>query len=187
MAKRNHDLYVGELVFDYFCGAWGYIQNLDDNGDVSLEMYGWALEENMKMFDCEITEDEHQWATHRRDMLYQIAEGLVGRDGNIVCYEHNDTEDGYPYFSPYLDENLFSIEVFNKGEYEAASEPGGSVEYAQDIVRVIEDASKVINPVPIVVEDEEGEIRNITYAWYDNLRGMVRLSIADTKFEDYKE
>ena len=174
-------------MFDYNAGYWGYITKLDDNGDTSLEMYGWAIEENFKMFDCDIPENEYQWATHRRDMLYQVAEGLVGRDGNIVCYEHNDTEDDYPYFSPYLDENLFSIEVFNEGEYEAASEPGGSVEYAQDIVRVIEDASKVINPVPIVVEDEEGEIRNITYAWYDNLRGMVRLSIADTKFEDYKK
>ena len=174
-------------MFDYWVGVWGYIREIREDGTILLEMDGWALEENKKMFDSEIAEDECEWVTNHPDMLYQIAKGLVGRDGNIICYEHGETEDNYPYFSPYLDENLFSFEVFTEDEYNGACEPGGSVEYAQDIVRVIEGARRVIDPVPIVVEDENGEIRNITYAWYDNLRGMVRLSIADTVFQDYDE
>lgn len=183
MAKRNHALKVGELVFDYNVGYWGNIINISEHGAITLEMDGWALEENLKMFDSEIPEEEYVWTTDRPDMLYQKAPGLVGRDGNPICYEHNPTEDEYPYFSPYLDENLFSFEAFNEGEY-VAFKTGNSVEYGQDIVKVINDASTVTNPTPVVVEDENGEIRNITYAWYDNLNGMVRLSVAGTVFQD---
>lgn len=39
----------------------------------------------------------------------------------------------------------------------------------------------------VVVEDEEGEIRNITNMWYDKERGMLRLTIGETRFQDYKE
>lgn len=39
----------------------------------------------------------------------------------------------------------------------------------------------------VVVEDENGEIRHITYAWYDKERQMLRLTIGETKFEDFKE
>jgi hypothetical protein len=32
-----------------------------------------------------------------------------------------DTEDDYPFYSPYLDENLFSFEVFTKEQIEAGA------------------------------------------------------------------
>lgn len=36
----------------------------------------------------------------------------------------------------------------------------------------------------IVVEDENGEIRNITFAWYDKEREMLRLTVGETVFKD---
>lgn len=36
----------------------------------------------------------------------------------------------------------------------------------------------------VVVEDENGEIRNITYMWFDREREMLRLTIGDTLFVD---
>ena len=41
--------------------------------------------------------------------------------------------------------------------------------------------------IGVVVEDEEGEIRNIGYVWFDQERQMLRLTIQKTKFEDYEE
>ena len=66
------------------------------------------------MFDEEITDEELIWETEELDELYQIAWGVYGRDDNLVCYEHIEFEDKYPYYSPYLDENLFEIEVEKK-------------------------------------------------------------------------
>ena len=36
----------------------------------------------------------------------------------------------------------------------------------------------------VVVEDEDGEIRNITFAWYDKKREMLRLTVGGTIFKD---
>lgn len=36
----------------------------------------------------------------------------------------------------------------------------------------------------IVVEDENGEVRNITGAWYDKQREMLRLTVGETIFKD---
>ena len=41
-----------------------------------------------------------------------MAWGLVdSRNENPICYEHNKTRDNYPYYNPFLDENLFGIET----------------------------------------------------------------------------
>lgn len=125
MSKRHHNLFVGEKVFDLSKGYIGTIKSINDNEGggkrdmlvVELEMDGWDEQENLKMFDCEIDENDLKWVSYSF-YLYQFADGLVARDGNSVCYEHHKTRDNYPYYSPYLDENLFTFETFTKEEYE---------------------------------------------------------------------
>ena len=41
--------------------------------------------------------------------------------------------------------------------------------------------------IGVVVEDENCEVRNIDYAWFDRTRNMVRLTLRKTKFEDCEE
>lgn len=116
---RNHPLKVGEVVFDLNACYFGVIVELSDNR-AKLDMNGrsddvrpgWCEYENRLMFDEEIQEDELVWETGSLGALYQVAWGTTDlRTGNIVCYEHIPLEDGYPYYSPYLEENLFNFEV----------------------------------------------------------------------------
>ena len=37
------------------------------------------------------------------------------------------------------------------------------------------------------VEDEEGRVEHIAGAWYDDTRGMLRLTLRGVKFEDYND
>lgn len=118
---RNHDLFNGEVVFDLGKQLFGVIVEIsankaviDMNGETknNYPYRGWCEYENRAMFDCEITEDDLVWETDVLDDLYQVAWGTTDlRTGNIVCYEHNDIGEGYPYYSPYLDENLYTFEV----------------------------------------------------------------------------
>lgn len=121
MVKRNHPLFVGEIVFDYNKGFFGVIVELTDKMAV-IDMNGtpkktnikrgWCESENRTMFDTELTEEETKWTTEDLDALYQIANGIKdSRTENMVCYEHTEMDDDYPYYSPYLDENLFNFEV----------------------------------------------------------------------------
>lgn len=184
---RHHELTVGERVYDVFSGAWGHITAILGT-TVHLTMNDEDVKENEYLTESEVTEEMRSWKTSRLDSIYQYAPGLKGRDGHPVCHEHIELEGEYPYFSPSLDENLYTIETYTDGEYESMSEPSGDYGFCQDLMRVMADAEKTAGePVPVVVEDEEGEIRNITYAWYDKERGMVRISVAETKFEDYQE
>lgn len=117
--KRNHPLTIGEVVFDLNKNYFGVITELTDNKAI-LDMNGfangiadgWCEHENLIMFDCEITEDDIVWETDDLDALYQVAWGIRdNRLGEMVCYEHTDISGDYPYYSPYLEENLYSFEV----------------------------------------------------------------------------
>lgn len=119
MAKRNHPLQIGEKVYDLNTQYIYHIVGFNENGTVQLGMSDWDITENLKMFDCELTEEEYE-AVAFPDDLYQFVPGLVARDGNEICYEHQDTEDEYPYFSPYLYENLFTFETFTPDEWKKA-------------------------------------------------------------------
>ena len=125
MIKRNHPLTFAEKVYDSNTGYIYHITAIYPNGTIGLGMTDADIRENLLMFDCEITEDEYEYTTDAPDMLYQFVPNLVGRDGNNICYEHNtlglyEEEGGdYPYYSPYLDENLFSHETFTREEYGA--------------------------------------------------------------------
>ena len=118
---RNHNLRVGEVVFDTNVNYFGVIVELTDKMAV-LDMNGkihgtnlpngWCEMENKMMFDEEIEEKDLRWECDDLNSLYQIAWGIKdSRTENIVCYEHNEMDDEYPYYSPYLDENLFNFEV----------------------------------------------------------------------------
>lgn len=122
MAKRNHPLQIGEKVYDAATEYIYHIVGFNENGTVQLGMSDWDINENLKMFDCELTEEEYETVAFPDD-LYQFVPGLVARDGNDICYEHQKTEDEYPYFSPYLYENLFTFETFTPEEWEKAFAP----------------------------------------------------------------
>jgi hypothetical protein len=122
---RKHPLTIGEIVFDVNTRFFGVIVELTDDKAV-LDMngmynndyvpkdlpLGWCEKENRQMFDCEIEENELKWETNELDDLYQVNWNVVDeREENYVCYEHNEMNDDYPYYSPYLDENLFYFET----------------------------------------------------------------------------
>lgn len=114
-------LKIGDIVFDINTGYWGHITADYGNGRYGIQMTDADYKENYLMFDCEIEDEETVWIEDDENVLYLRAPGLYGRDGNAVCYEHMDTEDDYPFYSPYLDENLFSFEVFTKEQIEAGA------------------------------------------------------------------
>lgn len=104
--NRHHPLYVGEKVFDdteqLICEV------IEINGKkvkVSQEKY---IEENKKMFDLGREDDAMEWEADD-DAIYQFADGVTDREGNPVCYEHTSSD--YPFYSPYLYENLYAFEV----------------------------------------------------------------------------
>lgn len=119
--KRNHPLTVGEVVFDLNHNCFGVITQLID-GYARIDMEGqasnppikpgWCEHENRTIMDFEIPECEMCWVTSDLDALYQVAWGVKdNRTGNVVCYEHQEFEDAYPYYSPYLEENLYEFET----------------------------------------------------------------------------
>ena len=114
---RKEPLKVGDLVFDTNVRYWGHIAEIKD-GQFRIVMTDADERENRLMLDCELEESETEWTTSDDKALYQVAEGLYDREGNVVCIEHNKTRDGYPYYSPNLDENLFKFETFTKEELE---------------------------------------------------------------------
>lgn len=105
--NRHHPLYVGEKVFDN--NEQLICEVVEINGKkvkVSREKF---VEENKKMFGIDCEEDAMAWETDD-DAVYQFADGVIdAREGNPVCYEH--TSSGYPFYSPYLNENLYAFEV----------------------------------------------------------------------------
>lgn len=116
---RNHPLTVGEVVFDLNQNYFGVIVELSDghaklnmNGESPDARIGWCEYENRAMMDQEIREEDLAWETDDLDALYQVAWGVKDtRTENIVCYEHQEFDDEYPYYSPYLEENLYNFEV----------------------------------------------------------------------------
>lgn len=128
MVKRNHPLQIGEKVFDSDTMWVFHIHSIATDGTVTIKMTPEDIQENTDIFndgEFEITPEETERTVTRPNDLYQFAPNLVARDGNPICYEHNkfgeyEEEGGdYPYYSPYLDENLYTIEVFTPEEYDA--------------------------------------------------------------------
>lgn len=105
--NRHHPLYVGEKVFDN--NEQLICEIIEINGKkvkVSQEKY---IEENKKMFDLDCEDDAMEWETDDDATIYQFADGVTDREGNPVCYELTSSD--YPFYSPYLNENLYTFEV----------------------------------------------------------------------------
>ena len=118
---RNHPLAVGEVVFDLNQNYFGVITELTD-GHAKIDMNGqanqpyirpgWCEYQNKLVMDKDVRDEDRVWETDDLDALYQVAWGVKdARTENIVCYEHVEFEDMYPYYSPYLEENLYEFEV----------------------------------------------------------------------------
>ena len=118
---RNHPLSVGEVVFDLNWNYYGVIVELtDDHAKIDMDgeanqpfiKRGWCEYQNKLVMDKDVRDEDRVWETDDLDALYQVAWGVKdARTENIVCYEHADFPDLYPYYSPYLEENLYEFEV----------------------------------------------------------------------------
>lgn len=75
-------------------------------------------------------------------------------------------------------------EELKKGVEAGSKDP--SITRLHDMIEIVCLLYKENNP-GIVVEDENGEVRNITFAWYDKQREMLRMTIGGTRFEDEAE
>ena len=201
MIKRNHPLTIGEKVFDVNMMYIYHIIAIDTDHDiVYLSMTDDDIAENLKMFDCEL--EEKDYTTDSDELaVYQFAKGIVDRrSGNPVCFEH-DTEIGrgsedyvegelyYPYFSPYLDENLFTFETMPEEQGNPVMEFDLPTNELHDVVLTL-DAFAIAGldkKIPVVVEDENGRIEHISHMWFDPLRGMIRMSVKGVEFKDAEE
>lgn len=196
MIKRHHPLTVGEKVFDVNMMYVYHITAIDNElGIVYLSMTDEDIAENLKMFDCESQESDYETDSPEQD-VYQFAEGIVDRrTEQPVCYEHN-TEIGwgaedeheedelfYPYYSPYLDENLFNLEVARVEYHETNVDFDLPTNELQDVITTL-NAFAVDKKTPVVVEDENGRIEHMGHLWYDRERDMIRISIEGVEFVD---
>ena len=105
--NRHHELYVGEKVYDNDAELICEVVKIDGNKVlVSQEKY---VEHNKLHFDLDCGQDPMEWVADA-ESLYQFADGVTDeREGQEVCYEHTSMD--YPFFSPYLYENLYTFEV----------------------------------------------------------------------------
>lgn len=198
MIKRNHPLTFGEKVFDINTWLIYHITAINEDGTINLSMTDADIAENKKMFDCDITEEEYEYVENDLSAIYQFAKGIVDRrEGNPVCYEH-DTEMGkdsedyvegelyYPYYSPYLDENLFTFETMPEEQNNPVMEFGLPSNELDDVITTLTgfEVAGLAKSVPVVVEDENGRIEHISHMWFDPLRGMIRMSVKGVEFND---
>ena len=201
MIKRNHPLTIGEKVFDVNMMYIYHITGIDhERGIVYLSMTDDDIAENLKMFDCEL--EEKDYTTDSDELaVYQFAKGIVDRrSGNPVCFEH-DTEIGrgsedyvegelyYPYYSPYLEENLFTFETMPTEQNKPVMEFDLPTNELDDVITTLSafEVAHIDKHTPVVVEDENGRIEHITHMWFDPLRGMIRMSVKGVEFKDAEE
>ena len=172
--KHNHPFFIGERVWDDNRHEWA-----------TVSMFGGSKDEGSNFLVLKNGNGELWEALY--DDVYQIAEGLrTVNTGDIVCYEHNDTEDGYPYYCPALEENFFSIEV-GKAPYDADFTEGSAYELVQKLQEAVLSIDGPKVTVPVFVEDENGRLENVTHIWYDPTRHMIRLTVGGVEFNDSEE
>lgn len=106
---RHHELFVGEFVFDCNKMLAGHVKAIIGDKVEIMADDGW----NKKYMDLDAEEDPCEWVADTQG-VYQFAKGKVDHNGYPVCYEHLNTTQGYPYYSPVADENMFGIEVWDE-------------------------------------------------------------------------
>lgn len=167
---HNHPFFIGERVWDDYISEWATVTMLKGDNELVLKGDGGEL------WDAGYTE------------VYQIAPGLrTACSGDIVCYEHRETDRDYPYYCPARLENFFASELVGTS-YDNDFKEGSAYELVQklqDAVLSIDGAEKMT--VPVFVEDENGRLENITHIWYDPTRQMIRLTVGGVEFNDSEE
>ena len=174
--KHNHPFFIGERVWDDDRHEWA-----------TVSMFGGSEDEGSNFLVLK-NDNGELWEALYKD-VYQIAEGLrTVNTGDLVCYEHNETEDKYPYYCPFLGENFFSFEVEGV-PYDDDLTEGSVYELDQKLGDAILSvpADKLALNCPVFVEDENGRLENITHIWYDQTRHMIRLTVGGVEFTDSKE
>lgn len=169
--KHNHPFFIGERVWDDENKEWAKV----------VRVGGELPEEGGDLILLEAPDGRGMtWLTDTAS-VYQIAEGLrTACSGDIVCYEHNETQDDYPYYCPARQENFFNFELVET--YEADTPEGTAYELVQKLQDAVL-ASK--NPgISVCVEDEDGRLEYIEHIWYDEQMQMIRMSLRDVVFED---
>ena len=156
--KHNHPFTIGEKVWDDNTCQWA-----------TVSMFGGSEDEGSNFLVLKNDRGEL-----RRS-----------RSGDIVCYEHKETEDGYPYYCPELQENMFGIELVN--DFDADIKDGTACELAKALQDCVFACPEADNSVPVFVEDENGRLENITHIWYDPTRHMIRLTVVGVEFNDAEE
>ena len=105
--SKHHELFVGEKVYDNNMDL--ICEILEINGDNVRVSQGKYTPTNKLWFDVDCEQDPDEWET-QASQLYQFVDGIVDeREGMPVCYEHMSID--YPYYSPYLHENLYEFET----------------------------------------------------------------------------
>lgn len=172
MRKHNHPFTISERVWDDNRCEWATVSMLGGDEDNNFLV---------------LANDKGElWEASYED-VYQIAEGIrTANTGDIVCYEHNETEDKYPYYCPALQENFFSVEVVET-YYNSGFKDGSAYELVQKLQDAVLSIDGPKITTPVFVEDENGRLENITHIWYDPTRKMIRLTVGDVEFSDAKE
>lgn len=62
---------------------------------------------------------------------------------------------------------------------------GTALELLQVCAEAVQESKQV--DLPVMIEDEEGQVEHICNAWYDATRGILRLSLRSVRFTDYEE
>lgn len=110
MEYKARKFFIGELVYDDEFNEWGYISLINaDCKDGSTEKDEDEDDFVFTLQDVPYGEvPNSEWEQNPRN-LYQIAEG-ESFNNEVVCYEHHETEDNYPFYCPQLQENCFDFE-----------------------------------------------------------------------------
>lgn len=108
---RVKPLAVGDTVFYSEKHLVAVITEIRPNGVVILSQKD-TLEHNRRYFNSEPETEGFTWGVLDPTDIYQfVPDRLDSRKKMPICYEHQKTQDNYPYYSPYLDENLFLFET----------------------------------------------------------------------------
>ena len=140
--RRVKPLAIGDTVFDCEVHLFAEIVNIDKFGFVHLDQSK-TLELNKRHFDYDAELYNATWVVSDTDCLYQLVPGRVDhREGLPICYEHNTTMDNYPYYSPFLDENLFYIETKQENSTEDVPDEGITLLH-EDPAFILKDSAAV--------------------------------------------
>lgn len=112
-ATQKRKFEVGEIVFDNINLLFGEVVSIGDKLTLVNDNMAGVLNIHLLADTDETHPVGERWECDAEN-AYKMVEGKVdNRAGNPICYEHSYEGElvDYPYFSPFLDENLYEFEV----------------------------------------------------------------------------